>query len=97
MILQHSSLKLQNEDSLLEFILSLYQKDRLYFPLFEYIIFSNVTKDLFERFLDEFIFDDLNLTIWHSICNRIKLPKFIKIKGSDQSPSNGHFPKNKIE
>lgn len=90
-ILHHNSLKLQNEDSLLEFILSLYKKDRLYFPLFECIIFSNVTKERFERFLDEFEFGDLNLPIWHSICECIKHSKFKKLNLNDDNRNNRYL------
>lgn len=78
-ILSQESLKVQSENSLLHFILELYKKDPSYSPLFEYIIFPNVTEDYFEQFINEFEFEDLNPKIWHSICYRLIPSKFKKI------------------
>lgn len=42
-IINNDELKLQTEDSLLEFIIELYQEDRTYCRLFDYVLFKNLS------------------------------------------------------
>lgn len=81
-ILNNENLKLSNEDSLLEFILSLYKEDYSYSPLFEYVLFSNVSQEALEKFTNEVSFDDINWSIWRSICNALVKSKSPKINRS---------------
>ncbi|KAK8898305.1 hypothetical protein M9Y10_000588 [Tritrichomonas musculus] len=71
MILDRSELKIEDEDSLLRFILYLYQKDHKYSPLFEYVYFENVNDDTLETFVDQFNVDDMTIGIWISISYRL--------------------------
>lgn len=70
-IISNENLKLKDEDSLLNFILELYQIDNKFSILFEYVIFSNVEESLLETFIEKFNIEDLNKQIWNSICNRL--------------------------
>lgn len=74
-VLNSEKLKLKDEDSLLKFILSLYEKDKSYSVLFDYIAFSNVREETFDNFLREIQLEFINDGIWRSICNRIIKPK----------------------
>ena len=69
-IIKSDSLQLDEEDTLLQFILDLYEKDPKYSPLFEYVIFNNIKQVTFEKFLNKFSINDLNLGIWLSIFKR---------------------------
>lgn len=69
-ILQNKELKINSEDSLFEFILSLYEIDTSYSVLFEFILFNNLSQKSFEKFIDKVEFEDINLSIWKSICSR---------------------------
>ena len=73
-IIQSNSLRLNNESSLLDFILSLYEYDHSFCDLFEYVQFRNVSEESLISFIDEFEIEDLNQNIWNSICARL-LPK----------------------
>lgn len=57
-------MKIENEDSLLEIIVELYEKDEKYSPLFEYVYFNNVTIETMKIFIEKF-------NIWGSICERL--------------------------
>ena len=70
-IINNDNLKLQDEDSLLEFVLDLYSKDENSYKLFEYILFNNVSEEMIEKFINEFNIEQLNLGIWRSICKRL--------------------------
>ena len=71
LIVNNDHLKLQNEDTLLRFLLDLYSKDRKYSELFEYIIFNNVSEEMISNFISVFEIVDLNDSIWKSICQKI--------------------------
>lgn len=74
-IVSNRKLKLKDEDSLLNFILSLYENDHSYSVLFDYVAFSNVSEEMFENFMKKIEFELVNNGIWHSICNRLVCPK----------------------
>ena len=69
-IFQNEKLKLQEEDSLLEFILKLYEEDPSNSNLFEYVQFANVSEEKLKQFVDEFQVEFINDRIFHSICDR---------------------------
>ena len=73
-ILSHKSLKLKDEDFLLELILDLYSSDNKYSSLFEYIQFCNVSENVLEEFVNEFDIELMNIKIWEKICQRLLLP-----------------------
>lgn len=70
-IIKNESLKLDEEDSLLNFILELYEKDEKYSPLFEYVNFNNINEKSFVSFINKFSIDNINSSIWRSMCQRI--------------------------
>lgn len=79
-IIFSESLKIYEEDSLLSFLLSLYESDHSYSVLFEGILFSNVSETMLEKFMSEIEFEDVNYKIWNSIHNR-----FLPLKKSTLS------------
>ncbi|KAK8875627.1 hypothetical protein M9Y10_005797 [Tritrichomonas musculus] len=70
-ILRNESLKLKDEDSLLEFIMSLNETDETYSNLFEYIQIFNVSKEKFLSFINSNNYSSINSDIWDSIRSRI--------------------------
>ncbi|KAK8844869.1 hypothetical protein M9Y10_021040 [Tritrichomonas musculus] len=82
-IISNESLQLQEEDSLLRFLIDLYKEDCKYSPLFEHVIFSNVHNDIFKEFMLNISLTDINYSIWEAICKRISLQK---IKNIDTNP-----------
>lgn len=71
MIIESKSLKINDEDSLLDFVLEMYGKDRECSILFEYILFSNLSEDKLKLFIEQFNIEDLNMKIWNSFCKRV--------------------------
>lgn len=70
-IIRNPSLRLNEEDSLIEFILELYKIDSKYSTLFEYVEFKNVNVDSLQKFIDLFDIELLNSQIWKRICQRL--------------------------
>lgn len=70
-ILRSESLKLDEEDTLLSFILDLYKQDDKYSNLFEYVEFINLSEKSLQDFINNFSIDNLNSKIWKSICKRL--------------------------
>ena len=62
---------MKDEDSLLSFVLDMYETDTKYSILFEYVIFSNVSEQTLERFITEFNIEFMNVKIWNRICDRL--------------------------
>ena len=95
-IINNEKLKIQSEDSLFKFVLSLYEKDQTKSFLFDYVIFPNLSQESLQHFTESFRYDDIDESIWRSICsvispikiesdekeNRYLQPKFI-IKNFD--------------
>lgn len=71
LIFNNESLILSDEDSLLDFILSLYVGNHEYSVLFEYVQFSNVSENSLFLFLTKFDIEFMNEKIWNSMCNRL--------------------------
>lgn len=69
-IIKNPSLRLSNEDELLDFILTSYEEDNRYSVLFEYVDFTSVSEKVLEKFVDLFSLEDMNQGTWKSICNR---------------------------
>ena len=80
-ILSHSSLRIESEDWLYNFISSLISKDKRFGELLEFVHFEFLNKDSIEHFIKSspsFIFDNFNLPIWNSICLRLLEKPLIK-------------------
>lgn len=69
-IIESDQLKIEDEDSLLNFIVDLYLYDRRLSFLFEKVFFSNVSNEALSNFFDAFNYNDMNGGIWHSIVDR---------------------------
>lgn len=70
-IIKNPSLRLNEEDSLIRFVLELYEIDSKYSTLFEYVEFKNVKVDSLQKFIDVFDIDFLNSKIWKGFCQRL--------------------------
>ncbi|KAK8847293.1 hypothetical protein M9Y10_019880 [Tritrichomonas musculus] len=70
-IINNKNLKLHDEDSLVTFLLDLYSKNSNTSSLFEYVIFNNLSKEMIEKFVNEFDIEYLNSSIWKAICQRL--------------------------
>lgn len=86
-IIKSDSLILEEEDSLLNFIIDLYKKDQIYSDLFEYVYFANVKEETLEEFVNCFSLDYINSGIWMKIFQRLIHSK------QNQIPVNRYFEK----
>lgn len=71
LILSNDKIQLEDENSLLDFVIELYQKNEKNSNLFEYVDFSAVDQENIEEFVNTFDLNDINLSIWKMICKRI--------------------------
>lgn len=69
--IKNEFLKLDEEYSLLNFILKLCEDDSKYSSLFEYLNFNNISEKSFALFIEKFSIENLNASIWRSICQRL--------------------------
>jgi hypothetical protein len=74
-IVLHHSLKLQNEDSLYEFITNLVVDESRYSSLFEHVRFGYLSCELMCSFIEVIrkSFEFLTLPIWDALCDRLSL------------------------
>ena len=72
-IISSEYLKINNEDNLLEYIISLYLKDPQYITLFEYVEFSNVSSFQMSKFIEIVNFNDITNGIWSSLGKRLTI------------------------
>lgn len=70
-ILCSEKLSLVDEDSILNFVLNLYQNDRSYSILFKSINFENLSNESFCSFIENFQYTDFDRDIWNSVCYRL--------------------------
>lgn len=92
-IIGSKSLQVCDEDTLFEFILELYKENQSYSKLFEYVIFSNLSENLFNTFISEVSFNDLNSSIWKSIFFSYKKRNYTT-KNIKKLSSNKNQPKS---
>lgn len=71
-ILEDDKLVLNNEDQLLKFVNQLYEKDSNFSILYEQIIFKNVSPEAIKEFVLLFNYNDMNKTMWISLCKRLE-------------------------
>ena len=74
-ILKREDLRIKSEDSLLELILELYEKDHRSSYLFEYINFSNLSRSSISKFIDSFDIEYMNHGTFKKICESINVTK----------------------
>ena len=79
-IISNKSLQLEEEDELFDFLIKKYENDKTIGNLFEYVDFTSISEEEILKFTTEFDFDDLNLSIWQSICKRLLTSKKIEQK-----------------
>lgn len=94
-VFESESFKIEDEDSLLSFILELYNFDNKYSVLFQYVVFQNVTEKTLEEFIKQFNIEYINSSIWASICQRLLPSKKFHI--SDNRYSMNKYLKSAIE
>ena len=70
-IISHTSLRLDNEDSLIDFINELYFDDKKYVNFYSYVYFNNVTSSKMNEFLQIFSYNDITHEIWDSLSIRL--------------------------
>lgn len=80
MIISNEELKINDEDSLFEIIMKLYEEDETYSNLFGRVIFCNLSSKSVEKFVNTFSFDDISSEIWSSICMRLLKSKEVTEK-----------------
>lgn len=70
MIIQNDNLKIKDEDSLLQFIIDLYNENNTRKNLFENVYYSKVSQKEIMNFFTTFDFNDITPEIWQSIIQR---------------------------
>lgn len=73
-IIKNKKLRLDDEDSLLHLIIELYEENRKYSSLFEYVEFEHLKSDSVKEFIDHFDIEYLSSGTWRSICERLIQP-----------------------
>ncbi|OHS97925.1 hypothetical protein TRFO_35762 [Tritrichomonas foetus] len=76
LILSNENLRIQNEDSLFDFIMNIYQKldkNKSAFELFEFLEFSNLKVKKIQSFLEILNIDSLTNELWLSLSKRLLL------------------------
>ena len=74
-LIKNKNLRIENEDSLLQLILDLYEENYSCSYLFEHVNFINLSQNAFSEFIDRFNIDHLNSPTFRKICNSILLQK----------------------
>ncbi|KAK8840580.1 hypothetical protein M9Y10_030791 [Tritrichomonas musculus] len=81
-IIKKEKLELESEDSLVEFLIELYERKKESAFLFEYVYFNEISKETIEKFVDAFSIEDMTSCVWKSIS--IKLTESNKRGYADQ-------------
>ena len=71
LIIKNENLQLINEDSLMEFIISLYDDNHKNAKLFENVLFCNLSVKMIEKFITTFNIEFLDWSTWNSISKRL--------------------------
>lgn len=94
-IISHRSLRLENEDELLEFVNFLYQNDNRFCELYESVLFENATSITVSEFTSKFDMNDMTSCIWRRLTRR--LDQEIKKESNEHSKENDKRYKNRKE
>lgn len=92
-IICNDDLKIREEDDLLEFVMSFYEKDRRFSILFEYVLFENVSEEKLKRFVKEFYVDDINGKVWNAFCRHL----FVSESNSRKDKEDKRYTDKSIE
>lgn len=71
-IFNNKNLQLEDEDQLMKIINELYSINSDYSILYETVIFSNLSAEMMNEFIQIFSFDDLTKSIYDKMCERMK-------------------------
>ena len=71
-IISNDKLLLQDEEELFDIILNLYNESKEYSTLFSKVIFMNLSSKSIRKFNDSFDINDINESIWKTICKRLE-------------------------
>ena len=100
-ILSNNKLKIHNEEELFDIVLKLYTKSKKYSTLFSYVIFMNLPTKSTREFTQVFDINDINTSIWESICCRLERDISIEsktaYKNSNQSLFDNRYIGKKYE
>ena len=77
-IISNDALKINNEEELFDFVLSLYIKSKEYSTLFSHVIFINLPSKSIYNFNQNFDINDMNKSIWEKISYRLQQDISIK-------------------
>lgn len=77
-IISNEKFQISSDDKLNEFILELYKQDHKHAPLFEYVIFQNLSEESIKNFVEHFDINYIEYSNWKSICKRLVESKPIK-------------------
>ncbi|OHS95125.1 hypothetical protein TRFO_38643 [Tritrichomonas foetus] len=70
-ILSHPSLQIPNEEWLFNLIMNNIQRNPLFISLLEFVEFRNLSTESMFHFAQQIPFEELNISIWKSICKRL--------------------------
>ncbi|KAK8835257.1 hypothetical protein M9Y10_017042 [Tritrichomonas musculus] len=70
-VIKNAKLRLEDEESLFELLLGLYEEDREYSSLFEYVEFKHLKSESVREFINQFDIEYLSAGTWQSICERL--------------------------
>ena len=71
-IISNNKLKLSDEEELFDIIIKLYIKSKEYSELFSHVNFMNLSSKSIREFINNFDINDINHSIWDSICYRLE-------------------------
>ena len=63
-IIKKEKLELESEDSLVEFLIELYERKKESAFSFEYAYFNEISKETIEKFVDAFSIEDMTSGVW---------------------------------
>lgn len=70
-ILSNDKLKVNSEESILDFVLSIYQETQHENNLIKYIMVQNLSLQALHKFVDSIELSDINIKTWGNICSRL--------------------------
>ena len=68
--MKNDKLQIESEDSLLNFVIEIYSENPSSSFLFDYVIFSNVSKESLLQFYEAFDVEDIGKEVWKMIVER---------------------------
>ncbi|KAK8854361.1 hypothetical protein M9Y10_016921 [Tritrichomonas musculus] len=83
-LMDEETLRIDEEDSLLNFIIELYEENDEYSHLFEFVKFENLSQEGLKKFIEIFNIEQINSSIWKSICHRLLPSKQMTTKDEER-------------